>query len=106
MSEPPGEPQIDVSSLLESPAHIDDAGFTARVVRALPPGRRRRGRSHAIILAFTALGCALGGALGGPAPGVGGSPLSLSLLMTTTPLLGFVLALALVASSAFLSAEE
>jgi hypothetical protein len=44
--------------LLEEAAHVDDGGFTARVMQALPP-RRRSVRAVALTLAF-AVCCLIG----------------------------------------------
>jgi hypothetical protein len=49
--------------LREAAPYIDDAGFTARVVSKLPPGRARRSMRGIILVAITALGSAIAYAL-------------------------------------------
>jgi hypothetical protein len=57
MSQPEENDPIDVL-LREQNAHIDDNGFTARVLTALPP-RRRVWLRPTILLGATAIGSAL-----------------------------------------------
>ncbi len=49
-----------------SSAYIDDAGFTARILGALPaPRRRAERRRNGLLLGAAALGCGLATVLGG-----------------------------------------
>jgi len=102
-------PANDIRALLEDSPHIDDAGFSDRVVRVLPRRRPAMASSYAIVPAVTVLACALayGGRTlgGGHPPAAQGAHHALSLLMTTS-FLGVALALLLVAMGAMLTAEE
>jgi hypothetical protein len=73
-SEPPAfsEPSPDDDGRLEqrlresSQSYIADAGFTARIMGALPPSRRRAERRRRVLLLGAALlGCGLMAVLGG-----------------------------------------
>jgi hypothetical protein len=61
------EPPIDLVSLLTRPAHVDDAGFTDRVMRALPPARRPSRIVYALVPGAAALGAAATVLVGGAA---------------------------------------
>lgn len=45
-----------LSSALERDPHVDDAGFTDRVMRALPPLRRRKSLREALLAGGAAAG--------------------------------------------------
>ena len=71
----PSEPSPDDEDRLErklrefSQLYIDDAGFTARIMGALPPSRRRAERRRSVLLRVAALlGCGLMAVLGGSSP--------------------------------------
>jgi hypothetical protein len=58
---PPTNPDWLDEALRETPRYIDDAGFTARVVAALPPARSKLAwKRHAILGAVTAVALAVG----------------------------------------------
>lgn len=60
--------------LRESPAHVPDNGFTARVMAGLPPARRPWYASREfVLLVATVLSCAAGLALPGVADYLAGS---------------------------------
>ena len=62
MNQPETEDPID-ALLREQNHHLDDAGFTARVIKSLPRRRRRRAWWRpAILLTATAAGSVLAGA--------------------------------------------
>jgi hypothetical protein len=52
-------PQRDLESLLATPPHVDDAGFTDRVMKALPPPRRASRAVYALVPLATAVGGAI-----------------------------------------------
>ena len=58
MNEPPTDDSID-ALLREEPGYIEDQGFTARVISALPPRRRLAWFRPALILGATLLSLAL-----------------------------------------------
>jgi len=65
---PPSSDEAWIESVLhdQPSAYIDDAGFSARVVTALP--RRSRNRRRTWLLAgATIIGCAIAGPVAGPA---------------------------------------
>ena len=50
----------DLDALLKDDGHLDDDGFTARVVSHLPKKRRRFTKREGVIVAFTAAAGAAG----------------------------------------------
>lgn len=62
------DPVDPVDEALSRGPYLDDAGFTARVLGALPPPRRARGRALVPLFALAAGGLAVALALG---PGAG-----------------------------------
>jgi hypothetical protein len=97
----------DLRALLDAAPHVEDAGFSERVMRALPRRRRARGSPYAIVPAFTVLACGLAYALGAgthaAAPPANHHGLSQLLSMSS---IGIALALVLVAVGAMVPAEE
>jgi hypothetical protein len=47
---------LDVAALLARPPHVDDAGFTDRVIEALPPRRRASRAVYGLVPAAAAVG--------------------------------------------------
>jgi hypothetical protein len=92
----------DLRALLEDAPYIEDAGFSARVVTALP---RRRALSYTVIPAFALLGCLLAYLLSNHTRGSEHTALALS-VVTTWSFAAGAMALLLVAWATLLTAEE
>jgi hypothetical protein len=61
------DPPPRIESLLASPPHVDDAGFTDRVMSAIPRRRRASRAVYALVPLATALGGAIAVFTCGPA---------------------------------------
>jgi hypothetical protein len=94
-----------LQALLEEAPYIDDAGFSKRVLLALPRRRRSRLLAFRVVPAFAALGCVLAYALSGRPLSSQGASLSLS-VVTTWSFFAAAVALLLVASATLLAADE
>ena len=95
----------NLRSLLEDSPYIDDAGFSERVVRALPRRRRASRVSYAIVPAFAVLSCVLALALSGHVLEIHAAHVALS-RSTMWSFAAVAFALILVASATLLPADE
>jgi hypothetical protein len=95
----------DLRALLEDAPYIDDAGFTNRVVHALPRRQRVSMVRYAVVPVFTALACVLAFALSGRALSSPGAHFAFSLYVTWS-FLAAAFALVLVASATLLAADD
>ena len=102
----PQLPEVrELAKLLEEAPYIDDAGFSDRVVRALPTRRGGMVLSHAVLPAFTVVACWLAYEWSGRSFASGRPVGALSLAMTSS-FACVTLALVVLAVAAFLSAED
>jgi hypothetical protein len=95
----------DVRALLEEAAYIDDAGFSARVVRSLPRRRLAKVLSLATVPLFATIACAIAFTICGPIHA--SMPLHHGFsLATMAPFLVIAFVVVLVASATLLPADE
>jgi hypothetical protein len=59
MSDRPAADDVEAMLRREQSTYLDDAGFTARVMQALPPPRARARQRSGIVLAMALLACFL-----------------------------------------------
>jgi hypothetical protein len=104
MSDSPSPGDERLRALLEDNGHIDDAGFSDRVARALPQTRRARSVSYALVPAFATLGCVLAFAVS--ARGSVSHLVASAGSLTMVPYIALALALALVGSASLVESDE
>lgn len=101
MTQPPNKDWLD--DALQDDAYIHDAGFTAKVVQALPARRRRNWVRPVILGAATVAGVLLAGAITSP---TGLLQQSLAWRLYGVPLVPVVIAVVVTAVSAKFATDE
>ena len=107
MSGPQQPYRSDVATLLEDAPHVDDAGFTARTVGALPPQRPRGVMAYGLVPALAVVACGLGWVAAGRTLGARALlPQSIFSMAATSSMAAMACAIALVGLGVVLAGED